>query len=83
MNEDGSRRKPWLSLSGDDDGNHYLLIPTTEDKTIFEYEKVTLIETGAKTAGTQAVEDIDGDGYTEIISAGYSAGHVYIHTFAP
>ena len=35
------------------------------------------------TAGTMAVLDIDGDGYTEIISAGYTAGTVYVHTFAP
>jgi hypothetical protein len=30
-----------------------------------------------------AVLDLDGDGYTEIVSAGYTAGTVYVHTFAP
>ena len=30
-----------------------------------------------------AVVDLDGDGYTEIISAGYTAGTVYVHTYAP
>ena len=38
---------------------------------------------GETTAGTMAVLDLDGDGYTEIVSAGYSAGTVYVHTFAP
>jgi Tfp pilus tip-associated adhesin PilY1 len=30
-----------------------------------------------------AVVDLDGDGYVEIVSAGYTAGKVYVHTFAP
>ena len=32
-------------------------------------------------SGTMAVVDLDGDGYTEIISAGYTAGEVYVFTF--
>ena len=28
-----------------------------------------------------AVVDLDGDGFTEIISAGYIAGEVYVFTF--
>ena len=31
--------------------------------------------------GTMAVVDLDGDGFTEIISAGYTAGEVYVFTF--
>ena len=27
--------------------------------------------------------DLDGDGYYEVVSAGYSAGTVYVHTFKP
>ncbi len=40
----------------------------------------TLDET---TTGTMAVVDLDGDGYVEIVSAGYTVGKVYVHTFAP
>ena len=29
--EDGRLVKPWISLSGDDDGKHYLLYPESED----------------------------------------------------
>lgn len=47
---------------------------------VFDKYKLLLGET---TAGTMAVLDLDGDGYTEIVSAGYSAGTVYVHTFAP
>lgn len=42
-----------------------------------------LIDTEATTAGTMAVADLDGDGYTEIVVAGYTAGEVYVFTFAP
>merc|ERR1712083_121041 len=31
----------------------------------------------------QWLTDLDGDGYTEIVSAGYTAGEVYVYTFAP
>ena len=27
--------------------------------------------------------DIDGDGYTDIIAAGYTVGQVYVYTYAP
>merc|ERR1712073_262100 len=45
-NEDGSRLKPWISLSGDDDGKHYLLYPQSEDKNDWNYDIETIIETG-------------------------------------
>ena len=36
---------------------------------------------GADTSGTMAIADLDGDGIQELISAGYSADTVYVHTF--
>ena len=39
-------KKPWISLSGDDDGNHYVLYPRTEDKNDWTYDIHTIIETG-------------------------------------
>ena len=47
------------------------------------YSIVSFRFLGETTAGTMAVVDLDGDGYTEIISAGYTAGTVYVHTYAP
>ena len=38
--------KPWISLSGDDDGKHYVLYPTSEDKNDWTYDKNLIIETG-------------------------------------
>eukprot|EP00095_Tigriopus_kingsejongensis_P007119 maker-scaffold303_size215788-snap-gene-1.16 protein:Tk07119 transcript:maker-scaffold303_size215788-snap-gene-1.16-mRNA-1 annotation:"hypothetical protein DAPPUDRAFT_229131" len=69
--------KPWIALSGDDDGNHYVLYPTSEARDDWTYEKHLLVATDKPTSGTMAVVDIDNDGYTEIIAAGYSAGTVY------
>jgi hypothetical protein len=30
--------KPWIALSGDDDGVHYILYPTSEDPASWEYD---------------------------------------------
>ena len=38
--------KPWISLSGDDDGKHYLLYPQSEDKEDWNYDIETIIDTG-------------------------------------
>merc|ERR1711997_625740 len=80
-NEDGSPLKPWISLSGDDDGKHYLLFPESEDKDNWNYDLHLLIDTNGDTAGTMAIADLDGDGFQELISAGYSSNTVYVHTF--
>jgi len=81
--EAGGVPKPWIAMSGDDDGAHYILFPKSEDPANMEYDMQLLVDTEATTAGTFAVSDLDGDGYTEIVSAGYTAGELYIFTFAP
>jgi len=81
--EDGATPKPFIALSGDDDGVHYILYPKSEDPASMEYDMHVLLDTEETTAGTMAVADLDGDGFMEIISAGFTAGKVYVHTFAP
>lgn len=44
--EDGTERKPWISLSGDDDGKHYVMYPISEDKDNWEYDLQMIIDTG-------------------------------------
>ena len=80
-NEDGTSVKPWISLSGDDNGRHYILYPSSEDKNDWTYNQELIIDSEAQTVGTQAIVDLDGDGYMELIAAGYSADTVYVHTF--
>merc|ERR1712215_134748 len=81
--EYGPMPKPWIALSGDDDGTHYIMLPKSEDPANMEYDLQVLVDTQATTAGTMAVADLDGDGFTEIVTAGYTAGQVYVFTFAP
>lgn len=83
LTESGAVPKPWIALSGDDDGVHYVMFPKSEDPTNWEYDMQVMVDTEATTAGTMAVADLDGDGFTEIVSAGYTAGEVYVFTFAP
>merc|ERR1712142_218494 len=81
--EFGPMPKPYIALSGDDDGVHYVLFPKSEDPANMEYDMEVMVDTEKTTAGTMAVTDLDGDGYTEIVSAGYTAGEVYVYIFAP
>ena len=36
--EFGDTPKPWIALSGDDDGIHYILFPRSEDPSNMEYD---------------------------------------------
>ena len=36
--EFGPRPKPWIALSGDDDGIHYIMFPLSEDPTNWDYD---------------------------------------------
>jgi len=46
------------------------------------HKKVMIYFLGGDTSGTMALADLDGDGFIELVSAGYSANKVYVHTFA-
>jgi len=80
---DGRPHKPWVMLSGDDDGCMYILYPDTEDRTDWTYQKQTLIDTQGYIAGKMATGDFDNDGYTDVLVAGYSTGKLYLYTYAP
>ena len=81
---ESTHNKPYIFLAGDDNGNHYILSPKDDDdKDNWEYNMSALLVTGGKTTGTMGIADIDGDGYTDIVAAGYTAGQVYVYTYAP
>ncbi|CAG7834280.1 unnamed protein product [Allacma fusca] len=79
----GRQRKPYIIVSGDDDGKHYILEPNSEDANDWSYTKHILVDTEKTTSGKFAVVDLDGDGYTEIVAAGYSSGTIYVYTYKP
>ncbi|KAA0195808.1 hypothetical protein HAZT_HAZT000173 [Hyalella azteca] len=83
LETDGLPHKPWILLSGDDDGRMYILYPDTEVRDDWTYRKNILVDTLDTTVGKMAHGDIDNDGYEEIIVAGYSAGQLYVYTYAP
>jgi len=70
-------------VSGDDDGRHYILEPVNEDPADWTYNKHILVDTERTTSGKFAVGDFNGDGYTDIVVAGYTIGRLYAFTYAP
>ncbi|XP_046991237.1 uncharacterized protein LOC124596225 isoform X1 [Schistocerca americana] len=76
-----SGEKPYILLSGDDDGKHYILTAASQDKNDWSYEKNVYLDTKATTTGKSVVADLDGDGKKEIVAAAYSAGRVYVYTY--
>ncbi len=55
------KHRKWILVSGDDDGNMYILRPTTEAVNDFSpYEKTILINTNAETAGGPYLPNILG-----------------------
>ncbi|XP_050739302.1 uncharacterized protein LOC127009867 [Eriocheir sinensis] len=81
--EDGLPHKPYILLSGDDDGRMYVLFPNSDLRDDWLYEKHILLDTEKTTIGKMAHGDFDGDGYEEVAVAGYSIGQLYLYTYAP
>merc|ERR1719394_411429 len=57
--------KPWVMVTGDDQGNVDLLMPNSEDANDWSYTKDTIIE-GVGTIGSPTYGDVNGDGITEL-----------------
>ncbi|XP_042220068.1 uncharacterized protein LOC121864928 [Homarus americanus] len=81
--EDGLPHKPFLLVSGDDDGRMYVLYPNTEDRNDWVYQKHILVDTEMTTIGKMTHGDFNGDGYEEVVVAGYTIGQLYVYTYAP
>ncbi|XP_045603920.1 uncharacterized protein [Procambarus clarkii] len=80
--EDGMPHKPFILLSGDDDGRMYVLYPNTEDRDDWVYQKHILVDTLETTIGKMAHGDFNNDGYEDIVVGGYSSGQLYVYTYA-
>nr|XP_039254892.1 uncharacterized protein LOC120331802 [Styela clava] len=74
--------KAHLLVSGDDDGQAYLLVPNTEDPSDWSYTKSTIFRAFG-TVGTMAIGDVDGDGYTEIFIPAYNTKQIIVLTYKP
>ncbi|CAB3382336.1 Hypothetical predicted protein [Cloeon dipterum] len=83
LQHEQSGEKPYVFVSGDDDGKHYILEPVSQDPADWTYNKHLLVDTNATTTGKYAIADLDNDGYNEIVAAGFTANEVYVYTYAP
>ncbi|KAG0723723.1 hypothetical protein GWK47_042066 [Chionoecetes opilio] len=54
MAEDGLPHKPYILLSGDDDGRVYVLYPESDARDDWTYQKHILLDTEGKTTGVTA-----------------------------
>ncbi|KAK3863385.1 hypothetical protein Pcinc_030835 [Petrolisthes cinctipes] len=81
--DDGLPHKPYILVSGDDDGRTYILMPNSDVRDDWVYQKHILVDTMETTVGKMAHGDFDGDGYEEVVVAGYSAGKLFAFTYTP
>jgi len=77
--------KPWILLSGDDDGRLYYFTPLSEDPNNWEYsERRVLVDEGIENIiGRPSTADLDGDGYNEMFIPSYFANKIIMMTWAP
>jgi len=79
-----SQQKPWILLSGGDDGRAYYLRPTSESALDWSYELITIVDHGLSQAVSGiAAADVDGDGYSEVFVSVHNKNLVEIYTFRP
>ena len=78
----GDKGKPWLIVSGDDNGTVTQLTPRSADKADWGYDAAR-VATGSGTVGSTDVADIDGDGWVEVAVPMYKDNQLRLYTYAP
>jgi len=80
----GLKLKPWIMLSGGDDGRAYYLRPMLESSSDWSYELSIVSDQGpSQTVSGITGEDINGDGYTELFVSVNNRNVIEIYTFKP
>ena len=76
--------KPWILLSGDDDGRTYYLQPNSQDTDDWSYTMTYFVDQGSgQIVGKPVAFDSNGDGFSEVFVPAWSANEVKFFTFAP
>lgn len=76
-------KKPYILVSGDDDGKGYILEPSSSRTDDWSYLSHKFVDVGKGTVGQFAFADVNADGYTDIVVPAYNDGTVSLYTFAP
>lgn len=66
-------------MSGDDDGQAYILTPNSQAPDDWSYSQTTVVKPGGETVGQCACADVDGDGNVELFVPSYSTSIVYVY----
>ncbi|CAG2198357.1 unnamed protein product [Mytilus edulis] len=83
MKQNTTDKKPYILVSGDDDGKGYILEPSSSRTDDWSYLSHKFVDVGKGTVGQFAFADVNADGYTDIVVPAYNDGTVSLYTFAP
>merc|ERR1739838_1043697 len=75
--------KPYIFVSGDDDGNYFVESATSEDVNDWTYKQTLVYEQRSGTVGSFAIADVNGDGYNEVFLSVYQNQFIRVMTYAP
>lgn len=75
--------KPFVLLSGDDNGTVCVLTPNSDSPNDWLYTETRLFTSPKGTVGSLAVGDVDGDGWAEVVVPSYAESMVDLYTFKP
>ncbi|XP_072173367.1 uncharacterized protein [Diadema setosum] len=79
-----NRRKPMITMAGDDDSNLYIFEALNDDDpTDWQYSKTSIFEAEHGTVGSPSVRDVTGDGQAEFFVPAYTDGQLHVLTFEP
>lgn len=80
----GSQQKPWIAVTGGDDGRAYVLSPQSQAVNDWNYQLTTVVDYGLIQSVTGiTAADVDGDGYAELFVSVRGMNYVQVFSYSP
>nr|XP_039259307.1 uncharacterized protein LOC120335754 [Styela clava] len=76
------KKKPFIMVSGDDDGQVYVLVPDSPKTNDWKYTKHTIYKSRGA-VGAISIEDLNHDGFNEIVVPVVASNKLMIFTYEP
>nr|XP_002121068.1 uncharacterized protein LOC100186859 [Ciona intestinalis] len=76
------KKKPFIIVSGDDDGRVYVLIPNSKKTNNWEYSSHSIYK-AAGPVGALTIDDLNHDGYAEIVIPVVESNKLVFFTYDP